>query len=83
MLLDNVLAPAVTVTVPVVVPVGTVVVISVPETTVNVAGVPLNATAVVPVKFDPRIVTFAPTLPEVGRVLTNGLSPVASLKRIP
>jgi hypothetical protein len=49
----------VTVTKPVVAPLGTVVVISVLETTVNVAAVPLKLTAVVPVSFAPRILTVA------------------------
>ena len=46
---------------PVVAPVGTVVVISEAETTVNVAAVPLNVTLVAPVKFVPRILTAVPT----------------------
>ena len=51
---------------PVLAPAGTVVVI-VPELlTVNVAGVPLNETAVAPVKFVPVIVTPAPTPLKVG-----------------
>lgn len=57
----------VTLTLPVVAPVGTVVVISELETTVNVAAVPLNVTLVEPVRPVPRILTAAPTLPEVGQ----------------
>ena len=34
--------------------------------TVNVAGVPLNVTLVAPARLVPRIVTAAPTTPEVG-----------------
>ena len=51
---------------PVVAPLGTVVVIWVALFTVNAAAVPLNATAVAPVKFVPLIATDAPTWPEVG-----------------
>ena len=36
------------------------------EVTEKVAGVPLNATVVAPVKFKPVIVTFVPTGPLVG-----------------
>ncbi len=53
--------------VPVVAPAGTVVVIDVAETTVNVGcAVPLNFTAEAPVKLVPVIVTAAPTRPLVG-----------------
>src|SRR6266581_7650194 len=52
--------------VPVVAPVGTEVLICVPEVTVNVAAVPLNFTLVAPVKPEPLIVTPAPTGPLVG-----------------
>jgi len=56
----------VTVMEPVIAPEGTVVV-TVPELfTVNVAGCPLNETAVAPVKFVPVIVTPAPNPPKVG-----------------
>jgi hypothetical protein len=68
---------------PVVAPFGTVVPISVAETTVNVAAVPLNVRPVAPVKSVPRILTVAPTLPEVGRVLTNGPRPTEMLKTVP
>jgi len=74
----------VTLTFPVVAPLGTVVVIAVPvELTVNVAFVPLKVTLVEPVRLLPRIVTFVPTLPEVGNVSTNGPSPTPSLKTVP
>jgi len=56
----------VTVMAPVVAAPGTVVVI-VPELlTVNVAGTPLNETAVAPVKAEPVIVTPVPAAPEIG-----------------
>jgi hypothetical protein len=51
-------------TVPVVAPTGTVVVISDFETTVKAAAVPLKVTLVLPVNSVPRIVTAAPTDPE-------------------
>ena len=46
---------------PVVAPVGTVVVIKEAETTLKTAAVPLNVTLVAPVGFVPRILTAAPT----------------------
>ena len=61
----------------------TVVVISELETTVRVAAVPLNLTLDAPVRLVPRIVTTAPTLLEVGSVLTNGPNPVDSLTHPP
>jgi len=59
----------VTVRDPVVAPVGTVVWMVVSEATVKVALVPLNATAVAPVKLDPLMVTLVPTGPLVGEKL--------------
>jgi hypothetical protein len=59
-------AAVVTLIVPVVAAAGTVVVIDVDETTVKVAVVPLNFTAVAPVKLRPVSVTDAPTVPEEG-----------------
>ena len=56
----------VTVTGPVVAPTGTVVVICVPELTVNVAARPLNFTDVAPVKLVPVITTVVPARPLVG-----------------
>src|SRR5207302_3832005 len=73
----------VTVTVPLVAPPGTLVVISEAETTLNLAAVPLKLTAVAPVRLVPRMITFVPAAPDVGRVPTNGASPVAKLKRVP
>jgi hypothetical protein len=55
----------------VVVPAGTVVVISELDTTLNLAAVPLKVTLVAPVRPVPRILTVTPTLPEVGSVSTN------------
>jgi hypothetical protein len=54
---------------PVVPPVGTVAWIAVGDVTVKVALSPLNRTAVVPKKFVPPIVTLAPTPPPVGAKL--------------
>ena len=59
-------AEVVTLIGPVVAPLGTVAVICVLEFTVNDALVPLNATLVAPVKFEPLIVTCVPTGPLVG-----------------
>jgi hypothetical protein len=73
----------VTTTGPVVAPVGTVVLVSVAETTVNCAAVPLKLTAVEPVRLLPRITTAAPALPDVGSISTNELSPRDSLKTVP
>ena len=56
----------VTVILPVVAPPGTVAVICDAELAVNDAGVPLNATRVAPVKFEPLIVTVVPTGPWLG-----------------
>jgi hypothetical protein len=64
--LDVVPSEFVTLMGPVVAPTGTLVVIWVSESTVNVADVPLKSTAVVPLKFDPVIVTVVATGPLVG-----------------
>jgi hypothetical protein len=83
-LLESVPLGVTTWTVPVVTPAGTVVEIAVPvELTVNVAATPLKLTRVAPVSSVPKIVTSAPTLPEVGSVFTNGASPTDSLKIVP
>src|SRR5471030_1921524 len=63
LLLVSVPPPVVTSTKPVVAPVGTMVVISDAETTVNVAAAPLNVTVLAPVRLLPRILTAAPTFP--------------------
>ena len=59
-LLESVPPGVVTWTLPVVAPLGTVVVISEAETTVNVAAVPLKLTLVEPVRFVPRMSTPNP-----------------------
>lgn len=56
----------VTVILPVADPAGAVARIEVADTTVNVAATPLNVTAVAPVKFEPEMVTVAPTTADVG-----------------
>ncbi len=68
---------------PLVAPIGTVVVISVAETTVNVAGVPLKVTLVVPLRLLPSMNTDEAVLPDVGRVLMNGARPIENLKIVP
>ena len=78
-LLTSVPCDVVTLTLPVVAPAGTVVVISELDTTVNVAITPLKLTLVAPVKLFPKIVTLAPILPEEGSVSTNALRPVLRL----
>ena len=67
-------------TLPVVAPVGTVVVISEGETTVNAAAMPLNVTLVAPVRSVPRILTAARTSPEVVYVYTNGPRPTDPIR---
>ena len=59
-------AGVVTVTLPLVAPAGTVVRMAVSEFTVKVAAVPLNFTAVAPVKAVPVSITAVPTRPLVG-----------------
>ncbi len=64
-------------------PVGTVVLISELDFTVNTAGVPLNVTLVAPVKLVPRILIAPPILPEVGIVSTKGPNPTERPKTVP
>src|SRR5256885_3254602 len=59
-------AEVVTLIGPVVAPAGTAAVMVVAEPTVKVAFVPLNSTAVAPVKLVPLMVTLVPTGPLVG-----------------
>src|SRR5580658_6597062 len=59
-LLESVPLGTVTCTLPVVAPVGTVVVIKYCETTVNTAAVPLNVALVAPVRLLPRVLTAPP-----------------------
>jgi hypothetical protein len=73
----------VTVTHPLVAPAGTVALISVAETTVKVAEVPLKLTAVAPVRLSPRMITLAPVLLELGIVRANGRRPTDNLKAAP
>jgi hypothetical protein len=68
---------------PVVAPAGTVVVISVAETTVKTAGMPLKLTLVAPVKSVPRILTRLPIGPNVGTDSTKGFRPTDKLKMSP
>ena len=72
-----------TVIFPVVAPAGTVAVISVDETTVNAAAVPLKLTEVDPVRLFPRITTLVPAAPEVDNASTNGANPVERPKTVP
>jgi len=67
-LVELVVVPAGLVTVmgPLVAPVGTMALSWVAEIKLKLAATPLNLTAEVPVKLSPRIVTVAPTPPEVG-----------------
>src|SRR5205807_10070179 len=62
-------------------PAGTVAWIAVAEVTVKFALVPLNCTAVAPVKFVPLIVTLVPAGPLLGAklVIVGGLSTVKLL----
>ena len=62
----------VTWTLPVVAPTGTVVVISVAETTSNTVGVPLKLTPVAPARSVPKMVMAAPTAPKCGSVFGSG-----------
>jgi hypothetical protein len=80
-LLATTLSAPVTETFPVAAPPGTVAVIFNEEFTVYVAVVPLNATAVAPVKFVPLIVTEVPTGPHDGvKEEIEALAPVVTMK---
>src|SRR5213595_2179662 len=72
---------------PLVAPAGTVAVIAVAELTVKLALVPLNSTALAPVKLVPLMVTLVPTgpLPGVKLVIVGGLITVklAALLAVP
>jgi hypothetical protein len=71
---------------PVVEPVGTVAVICVDELTTKLPAVPLNRTAVTPVKLSPLMTTDVPILPFVGeKLLITGEVPVnfAALVAVP
>jgi len=73
----------VTVTVPVVAPVGTLVSIAEAVTFRSGAVVPLKVMLVVPVRLFPKIMTIDPTLPALRLVFTNGPSPMDRLKTVP
>jgi hypothetical protein len=65
-------------------PAGPVVEIAEPDLlTVNEAAEPLKATLVAPLRFVPRIVIVAPTLPNEGCAFTNGPRPVDKRKIVP
>jgi len=74
-----------TLTGPVVAPAGTIAVIDVAETTVNVVdGVVLNVTAVAPRKLVPVMVTVVPTVPDVGvNLVTVGAGTVKLVLDVP
>ena len=71
-LLVSVPLGVVTWTMPVMAPRGTVVVISVLETTLKTAAAPLNVTLVVPFNLFPKIMTLVPAVPDIGAVSTQG-----------
>ena len=64
-------AAVVTLIGPVVAPAGTVAMSHVSQTTAKVAAKPLNLTDVAPARYVPRIATFRPEPPEVGRKLVS------------
>ena len=53
------------------------------ESTTQLAATPLNVTLVLPVKLLPKILTAAPTVPDVVWVLTKGAIPTEMLKTVP
>ena len=82
--LVNVVVPVVTVTNPVSAPAGNVAVMNVvPLGAMVVAGVPSNSTTEELLKPCPRMPIFAPSLPEVVCVSTNGPRPTDRLKTVP
>src|SRR5579871_1379778 len=83
LLLRSVPLGVVTVAYPVVAPAGTVAFINVSETTVNVAGVPLSETSVVPMKPWPRMPPTWPIFPEGRTNATNGPAPISRLNAVP
>lgn len=83
MLLLSVRRGVVTATLPLVEPGGTLVLISVLDTTVNVAAVSPKVTLVVPVRLFPKTMTSVPASPDVGIVSTNGPSPTDSRNTVP
>ena len=81
--LESVPPGVTTLTVPVGAPAGTVVVISVAETTLKTAAVPLKLTLVAPVRLVPRIRTAPPTAAILGTGFTNRPRPTERLKSVP
>jgi len=83
--LSAVPASVVTLSGPIVAPVGTVAWIAVSEITVKLAALPLNVTAVAPAKFAPLIITLAPTRPYVGvkLVIVGAAMKLAELAAVP
>src|ERR1017187_4206180 len=75
-LLESVPLGVTTWTVPVVAPVGTVVVIRVGETTAKAAAGVVKVTEIAPVRLVPKIMTADPSLPAAGCVFTNGPRPI-------
>ena len=68
---------------PVVAPEGTVAVICVAEFTVKLEDVPLNFTAVAPVKFAPVMVTVVPIVPLVGvKLVIDGPVPIVKFPEL-
>ena|SRR5438445_30300 len=82
-LLVRVPVGVVTVTNPVVAPAGTVVIRKVFDRIVNVAGVPLNFTLLVPVNPPPKIPILTPTFPEVVTSFTKGTKATFRLYNTP
>jgi len=58
---------------------GTVALMNVSETRVNLAGIPLIVTLVVPVRLFPKIPIVDPVLPAAGSGSTNGPKPMDRL----
>ena len=79
-MLESVPLPVVTVIVPVVAPAGTVALMSLPETTVKVADVPLKLTLVVPGKVVPQnIHDLSSSAGSQDLVRTNAPRPIEML----
>ena len=78
-------AEVMTVSGPVVAPVGTIARIKVAERTVKFAALPLKRTAVVPVKFAPVSRTLLPTMADVGvkLVMRGATTNLVALAAVP
>src|SRR5580692_6284647 len=68
---------------PLVAPAGTIARITLPDTTVNLAGVPFRKTPVVPVRPCPKMPSVCPALPESHTNLTKGSIPSEKRKTVP